>query len=139
MKKCKWPYVNGCKCNSIISNMTKFLNPCQDGSNATFNAVISHLILMIQKTVLLPHASHTGSHVCLFLFKQSLKYDLKKHTLNPLDKYTCIHPSYNDIHKGIHCNRHCKCKYFLTKNSLVGHHMFHYIISCFKGQNKQRL
>lgn len=35
MSKCKWLSLNGCKCNSIICNMTKFLNLCQDGSNAS--------------------------------------------------------------------------------------------------------
>jgi hypothetical protein len=35
MTKCKWPSLNSWKCNSIISNMTTFLNLCQDGPNAS--------------------------------------------------------------------------------------------------------
>jgi hypothetical protein len=96
----------------------------QWSKHATLNAVVTfHLILMTKKIVLHPHAS-TGSQVMSgFLFKGSLKYDLKKHILNPLNKRTRIHPSYNHSHNGIHCNRHYKGMHFLTKNPSVGHHI----------------
>jgi hypothetical protein len=117
----------------------------QMNKHATLNAVVTfHWIPTTKKTVLLPYASYWITCMSVFLFKQSLKYDLKKHILNPLDKYTCIHPSYSHIHNGIHCNRHYKCMHFLTKypsveHHITSHHMFHCTISCFKGQNKQRM
>jgi len=68
----------------------------QWNKHATLNAVVTfHLILMTEKTALLPHASFRIPRMSVFLFKQSLKYALQTHILNPFDKHTCIHPSYN--------------------------------------------
>lgn len=35
MKKQKWLFENGCKCNSKISTVTEFLNWCQYGKNTS--------------------------------------------------------------------------------------------------------
>ena len=35
MRKWKWLFLNGCKCKSRIYAVTEFLNPCQDGINAS--------------------------------------------------------------------------------------------------------
>jgi hypothetical protein len=35
MSKSKWHFLNGCKCKSLISTGTKFLNSCQDGINGS--------------------------------------------------------------------------------------------------------
>jgi len=67
----------------------------QMNKHATLNAVVTfHLILMTTETVLLPHASYWIPRMSVFLFKQSLKYDLQKHILNPLNKHTCIHMTF---------------------------------------------
>jgi hypothetical protein len=35
MRTWKWVFVNGCECNSLISDVIKFLNSCQDWKNAS--------------------------------------------------------------------------------------------------------
>jgi len=34
-RKWKWQFVNGCECKSPVSARTKFLNPYQDGTDAS--------------------------------------------------------------------------------------------------------
>jgi hypothetical protein len=35
VRKRKWLFVNGCKCNSLIFTIMKFSDPCQDGMNVS--------------------------------------------------------------------------------------------------------
>jgi hypothetical protein len=42
----EWVVMNGCECNSLIFNVTEFLNPCQNGDkciNVLWNCVENQL------------------------------------------------------------------------------------------------
>jgi hypothetical protein len=53
MKEWKWRLVNGCECKSPLSTATQFVNPCQDGTNASMCSgnVLKIMILQWNKLI----------------------------------------------------------------------------------------